>query len=87
MIDSGIAWDHVALSGGLGTGYRVVGGWDFAENDADPYDDGPSGFHGTHVAGIIGSSNSTYYLMCFLLGTGTGLESAWLCFLCGRLPL
>ncbi len=60
VIDSGIAWDHVALGGGLGTGYRVVGGWDFAENDADPYDDGPAGFHGTHVTGIIGSSNSTY---------------------------
>lgn len=60
VIDSGIAWDHVALGGGLGPSYRVVGGWDFAENDADPYDDGPSGFHGTHVAGIIGSDNSTY---------------------------
>ena len=23
--------------------YRVVGGWDFAENDANPYDDGPVG--------------------------------------------
>lgn len=30
------------------------------ENDANPYDDGPSGFHGTHVAGIIGSDNSKY---------------------------
>ncbi len=34
-------------------GHRVVGGWDFAENDALPYDDGPAGFHGTHVAGTI----------------------------------
>jgi len=55
VIDSGIAYDHLALGGGLGSGYRVVGGWDFTgENDADPYDDGPSGGHGTHVAGIIG---------------------------------
>jgi len=54
VIDSGIAWDHVALGGGLGSGYRVVGGWDFAENDADPYDDALYGGHGTHVAGIIG---------------------------------
>lgn len=53
LIDSGIAYDHVALGGGLGAGYRVVGGWDFAENDADPYDDAPAGFHGTHVAGIV----------------------------------
>ncbi len=55
VIDSGIAWDHFALGGGLGAGYRVVGGWDFTENDANPYDDGPSGFHGTHVSGIIGA--------------------------------
>ena len=55
VIDSGIAYDHFALGGGFGANYRVVGGWDFtAENDADPYDDGPSGSHGTHVAGIIG---------------------------------
>src|SRR5690606_34978102 len=57
-IDSGIAWDHVALGKGFGSGYRVVGGWDFTEeNDANPYDDGPMGFHGTHVAGIIGSDD------------------------------
>lgn len=56
IIDSGIAWDHVALGGGLGSNYRVVGGWDFSEeNDADPYDDGPTGAHGTHVAGIVGA--------------------------------
>ncbi|MAR08938.1 MAG: hypothetical protein CL681_03055 [Blastopirellula sp.] len=58
VIDSGIAYDHVALGGGLGADYRVVGGWDFTEeNDADPYDDGPAGYHGTHVAGIIGSDD------------------------------
>lgn len=56
VIDSGIAYDHYALGGGFGSNYRVVGGWDFTENDADPYDDGPEGFHGTHVAGIIGST-------------------------------
>jgi subtilisin family serine protease len=60
VIDSGIAWDHFALGGGLGAGYRVVGGWDFTqENDANPYDDGPSGSHGTHVSGIIGGSGSS----------------------------
>ncbi len=60
VIDSGIAWDHVALGKGFGAGYRVVGGWDFTEeNDPNPYDDGPSGYHGTHVAGIIGSDDKT----------------------------
>ncbi len=61
VIDSGIAYDHYALGGGLGEGYRVVGGWDFTEeNDANPYDDGPAGYHGTHVAGIIASDDATY---------------------------
>src|SRR5438046_2694337 len=57
IIDSGIAYDHVALGGGLGQAYRVVGGWDFAENDANPYDDGPAGFHGTHVSGIVAADD------------------------------
>ncbi|MEM8946018.1 MAG: S8 family serine peptidase [Planctomycetota bacterium] len=61
IIDSGIAYDHFALGGGLGSDYRVVGGWDFTgENDANPYDDGPSGSHGTHVAGIVGASGGTH---------------------------
>lgn len=58
VIDSGVAYDHIALGGGFGPGYRVVGGWDFAEDDADPYDDGPSGFHGSHVAGTISASGA-----------------------------
>jgi hypothetical protein len=55
VIDSGIAWDHIAFGGGFGAGYQVVGGWDFAQGDALPYDSGPAGYHGTHVAGIVGS--------------------------------
>ena len=61
VIDSGIAYDHVALGGGFGAGYQVVGGWDFTEeNDANPYDDGPWGSHGTHVSGIIASQDAVY---------------------------
>src|SRR3990172_1067365 len=44
VIDTGIAYDHVALGGGLGPGFRVVGGRDFtAENGADPSDHAPDG--------------------------------------------
>jgi len=69
VIDTGIAWDHIAFSQpqpggrplvGFGVGYRVVGGWDFAENDALPYDDGPTGYHGTHVAGIVGGESAGF---------------------------
>jgi len=69
IIDSGIAYEHVALGGGLGSEYRVVGGWDFTEeNDADPHDDGPAGFHGTHVAGVIGSDDAEHP------GVATGVD-------------
>ena len=60
IIDTGIAFDHIALGGGFGEGHQVVGGYDFAENDDNPYDDGPTGFHGTHVAGIVGSNDLKY---------------------------
>ena len=56
------------LGGGFGSGYRVVGGWDFAENDADPFDDARAGSHGTHVAGIIGSSDPNH------LGVAPGVD-------------
>jgi subtilisin family serine protease len=59
VVDSGIAYDHYALGGGLGADFRVVGGWDFTESDANPYDDGTSGSHGTHVSGIIGADSGS----------------------------
>jgi subtilisin family serine protease len=53
-IDTGIDYDNPALGGGFGSGFRVIGGYDFVNNDSDPMDDHG---HGTHVAGIIGANS------------------------------
>ncbi|HEY8452071.1 MAG: S8 family serine peptidase [Micromonosporaceae bacterium] len=53
VIDTGIDYTHPALGGGYGPGFKVVGGYDFVNDDADPMDDNA---HGTHVAGIIAGS-------------------------------
>ncbi|MEM6313871.1 MAG: S8 family serine peptidase, partial [Planctomycetota bacterium] len=48
IIDSGIDYTHPDLGGGFGDGFKVVGGYDFVDEDDDPMDtDG----HGTAVAG------------------------------------
>lgn len=57
VIDTGVDYSHPSLGGCFGAGCRVVGGYDFANNDPDPMDDNG---HGTHVAGIIASSNAVH---------------------------
>lgn len=52
-VDTGIDYNDPTLGGGFGSAFRVIGGYDFANNDNDPMDDHG---HGTHVAGIIGAN-------------------------------
>jgi len=53
IIDTGIDYTHPDLGGGFGPNYKVIGGYDFVNNDSDPMDDN---FHGTHVAGIVAAN-------------------------------
>ncbi len=49
IIDTGIDYLHPALGGALFPNSKVIGGYDFVNDDTDPMDDNG---HGTHVAGI-----------------------------------
>src|SRR3989344_6359478 len=53
IIDTGVNYNLAALGGGLGSGYRVVSGYDFVNSDNNPMDDNG---HGTHVAGILSAN-------------------------------
>ncbi len=57
VIDTGIYYNHAALGGGFGPTKRVIGGWDFVNNDSNPVDDMG---HGTHCAGIIGANGTIF---------------------------
>lgn len=57
IMDSGIDYNNKDLGNGFGLGEKVVGGYDFHDNDSDPMD---TFFHGTHVAGIAGALTNNF---------------------------
>jgi subtilisin family serine protease len=80
VLDTGVDYSHPDLGGGFGPGHRVVAGYDFANDDADPMDDNG---HGTHVAGIVAGAGkvvgvapeATLTAYKVLDGFGGGYES------------
>ncbi len=55
ILDTGVNYSHPDLGGCFGNGCKVVGGYDFVNNDTDPMDDH---WHGTHVAGIVAANGN-----------------------------
>jgi subtilisin family serine protease len=55
IIDGGIDYNHRALGGPGFPNGKVIGGYDLADDDPDPFDDrgGSVSQHGTHVSGIV----------------------------------
>ncbi|MCU7495723.1 MAG: S8 family serine peptidase [Ignavibacteria bacterium] len=80
ILDTGIDYMHPALGGGIGKGFKVIGGYDCYNGDNDPMDDHG---HGTHVAGIAAAEGSlkgvapgTFLMALKVLGSnGQGWES------------
>jgi hypothetical protein len=57
ILDSGINWADPILGGGFGAGHKVIAGYDFVDNDADPMD--PNG-HGTAAGSLAAGERFVY---------------------------
>ena len=88
IVDSGIDYNHPALGGGFGPGFKVAKGYDLVGDaytgdnmpvpDSDPYTECSD--HGTHVAGIIGANPNPYNFTGVAPGATLGMYRVFGCF-------
>ena len=67
VVDTGVNYNHTDLMNRMWDGSPTypLHGWDFYNNDNDPYDDHIYGGHGSHVSGIVAGDGTS--------GTQTGI--------------
>lgn len=78
--DTGVRYTHEDINGS-----RWKGGYDYAQGDADPWDNNGHGTHTTSIAaawldndvGVAGTGNVPFYQMKVLRGDGFGWYSWW----------
>lgn len=78
ILDHGVSYTHPDLGGGIGTGFRVRGGWDYKDNDANPlpvFETNKRVRHGTPIAGIIGALNNNSTGVVGIAGGWETIES------------
>jgi subtilisin family serine protease len=75
VLDTGIDATHPALAG------RLVPGWDFVDDDADPAEVGTAGVggfgHGTHVAGLVALAAPGAQIMPLRVLNAAGEGNIW----------
>lgn len=57
VLDTGIDYTRPGLGGGFGPGNKVIGGYDFVDDDSDPLD---TFGHGTRVASVLAAEEFAY---------------------------